>query len=388
MSSRVYVAAVEDSGDALGADVVSALREQCPELVLAGIGGDRMRDLGLSSKIEISDLSVLGFLEGIRAYGLVKERVEAVALEIEAFDPQVVVLIDSWGFMWRLAKRLKTGGSRARIVKLVGPQVWATRPGRAKVLARWCDHLLCIHAFEEPFYVPYGLQTTVIGNPALGRLQPGDAAGFRSEYGIGDDEVLIGLLPGSRNSEIDRVAPTLMGAAELLCAADPTRRVVTIVAPTVADRLQALAKTWRFPNVVVSSEEVKGDAMAAMTVSLACSGTVTTELAARGSAVVVGYKLGWVTWALARLFLLRTKFITLLNVAAGREVIPEFVQTKLSARNIAEVAEQLLSSQDALRSQLDGQAAALVAMQADTKLPAAKIAAGSIVDQVRMAEAV
>ena len=375
--SHVFLVAAEDSGDAFGADVIDALRAADPAVKISGIGGERMRERGAHAEVDMSGLAVLGLIEGLKAYGRVKKAVEDAADAIVKADPDSVVLIDSWGFMWRLARALKLRGTRAKRIKLIGPQVWATRPGRARVLAQWVDHLLCIHPFEQPFYVKWGLPTTVIGNPALHRLPKGDAAAFRQRHGIPDGAPVIGLLPGSRKAEMRRVAPTLMEATRIVQARDPRRHVVCMVAPSVAAEVEALAKTQSFPIVLVRDEAEKADAYAAMTVAIACSGTVTTELAAQGAAVVTGYKLGWITWALLRFFLFKSRFSALVNVAANREVIPEFLQTRFNVKNIEQSVEQRLANPAILKAQQEGQREALKVM-AGTGRPAAEIAAETI----------
>ena len=375
--SSIYLVAAEASGDALGADVIDALRVQAPGVKLAGVGGEKMRARGVGSAIDMSGLAVLGLFDGLKAYGRVKAKVIEVADEIAKVDPDAVVLIDSWGFMWRVARALKERGLKARRIKLIGPQVWATRPGRAKVLAQWCDHLLCIHDFEQPFYEKWGLPTTVIGNPAVGRSAKGDGPAFRASVGIPKDAPVIGMLPGSRPSEIRRVAPVLAAAAEKLCSENEARQVLCVVAPSVAESVRAMAQKWIFPHVLVEDEARKADAFAAMDVALACSGTVTTELAEQGAALVVGYKLGWFTWAIARAFLMRSKFITLLNVAAGREVAPEFVQTRFFPASMAAAARRLLVDDARRKAQVDAQNAALKRMAGPGR-PAAEIAAETV----------
>ena len=375
--SHVFLVAAEDSGDAFGADVIDALRAQDPNVRISGIGGERMRDRGAHSDVDMSGLAVLGLIEGLKAYGRVKQAVEDTADAIMKADPDSVVLIDSWGFMWRVARALKLRGARAKRIKLIGPQVWATRPGRARVLAQWVDHLLCIHPFEQPFYVKWGLPTTVIGNPALHRLPKGDGAAFRQRHGLPVDAAIVGLLPGSRKAEMRRVAPTLMEATRVVQSRDPNRKVVCMAAPSVAVEVEALAKAQSFPIVVVRDEAEKADAYAAMTVAIACSGTVTTELAAQGAAVVTGYKLGWITWALLRFFLFKSRFSALVNVAVNREVIPEFLQTTFNAKNIEQAVERRLSDPAVLKAQQEGQREALRIM-AGTGRPAAEIAAETI----------
>lgn len=375
--SHVFLVAAEDSGDAFGADVIDALRTQDPNVRISGIGGERMRERGAYTDVDMSGLAVLGLIEGLKAYSRVKQAVEDTADAIMKVDPDSVVLIDSWGFMWRVARALKLRGARAKRIKLIGPQVWATRPGRARVLAQWVDHLLCIHPFEQPFYVKWGLPTTVIGNPALHRLRKGDAGAFRKRHGIPLDAPVIGLLPGSRKAEMRRVAPTLMEATRIVRARDPHRHVVCMVAPSVAGEVEALAKTQNFPVVLVKEEAEKADAYAAMSVAIACSGTVTTELAAQGAVVVTGYKLGWITWGLLRFFLFKSRFSALVNVAANREVIPEFLQTRFNAANIERAVELRLSNPAILKEQRDAQQNALRIM-AGTGRPAAEISAETI----------
>ena len=375
--SHIFLVAAEDSGDAIGADVIDAMRAMDPAVRISGIGGERMKACGASSDVDMSGLAVLGLIEGLKAYGRVKQAVEDTADVIAKADPDSVVLIDSWGFMWRVARALKLRGVRARRIKLIGPQVWATRPGRARVLVQWVDHLLCIHPFEQPFYVKWGLPTTVIGNPALHRLPKGDSAGFRKRHGIAADAQVIGLLPGSRIAEMRRVAPTLFDAVGLSLAAAPGARVVCMAAPSVAAEVERQAAEQPYPVVIVRDEAEKADAYAAMTVAIACSGTVTTELAAQGAAVVTGYRLGWITWGLLRAFLFKSKYSALVNVAANDEVIPEFIQTRFKAELIAKSAIERLTKPAVLRAQQEAQARAITVMKG-TGRPAAEISAETI----------
>jgi len=375
--SHIFLVAAEDSGDALGADVIDELRRKDPTVRISGIGGERMRERGAFSDVDMSGLAVIGLIEGLKAYDRVKKAVEDAAEVIAKADPDSVVLIDSWGFMWRLARALKLRGVKAKRIKLVGPQVWATRPGRARVLAQWVDHLLCIHPFEQPFYVKWGLPTTVIGNPALHRLPKGDPEAFRKRHGVSADADLVGLLPGSRRAELRRVAPTLFDAVKQLIAKQPNRQVVCMVAPSVANDVERIAREHLGKLILVRDEAEKADAFAAMKVAVACSGTVTTELAAQGAAVVTGYKLGWITWAILRGLLFKSRFSSLVNVAVEREVIPEFIQTRFKSDLIRDAAERRLSDPSVLEAQLSGQREALK-MMAGTGRPAAEIAAETI----------
>ncbi len=372
MSGRVFLVAAESSGDALGADLAHTLKEHDPSLQLAGVGGPLMADAGVPSQADISGLAVLGFIDGLLAYGRVKRAVAATVKAALAAKPDVVVLIDSWGFTLRVAQGIRAVAPHIKLVKYVGPQVWATRPGRAETLAATVDHLICIHDFEPPFYAPYGLACTVCGHPALGRYKPGDGHALRARQGFKANEKIVLVLPGSRPSEIRRVGPALWGAAELLDR-DRDMRLLVVAAQSVRDAVLAQLP----PTTRVVDEREKEDAFAAATVALAASGTVTTEVALQGTPVVVAYKLGWITWAVARLFLFKGKYVTLMNVAANEEIAPELLQTKCTPADIAFAAAPLLDNEDAREEQVRRQDEALAKMGRGGR-PAAEIAAETV----------
>jgi lipid-A-disaccharide synthase len=377
VSQRIFLVAAESSGDALGADLARALRNRDATLDIQGVGGPLMAAQNIESQADIKGLAILGFVDGLLAYSRVKAAVSATVAAILKAKPDVVVLIDSWGFTLRVAQGVRAAAPEIKLVKYIGPQVWATRPGRAKTLAAAVDHLICIHDFETPFYEPYGLACTVCGHPALGRYTPGDGAALRARQGYTAKEKIILVLPGSRSGEIRRIGPVLWAAAELLDR-DRDVRIITVAANSVREQVTA-----QVPAAVrILDESEKEDAFAAATVALAASGTVTTEVALQGTPVVVGYKLGWITWALARAFLFKAKYASLMNTAADAEVAPEFIQTKCTPANIAAAAAPVLDSEDAREDQIRAQDEALAKMGRGGT-PAADIAADTVLRVIR-----
>lgn len=351
----MFVVAAEASGDELGGDLIAALRARDPTLAFDGVGAGAMAAQGVSSKIDIGGLAILGFFDGLRAFGRVKRAVAETVAAILASRPDVVVLIDSWGFTLRVAQGVRAAAPHIKLVKYIGPQVWATRPGRAKTLARSVDHLICLMQSELPYYAPYGLACTVCGHPALGRFKPGDGQAFRRRHGVAGDEDVVLVLPGSRPSEIRRIGPTLWRAAGQLHATRPKLRFVAAAAKAV--RAAALAQIPSFAVVIEDNE--KDDAFAAANVAIAASGTVTTEVALQGAPLIVAYKLGWITWAVGRFILFKGKYATLMNVAADAEVAPEFIQTKLTVANLVAAASRLLNQEGAAAAQIAAQNRAL-----------------------------
>ncbi len=377
MSARIFLVAAESSGDALGADLARALKESDASLDIIGVGGPLMAEEGIQSRADTSGLAVLGFVEGLLAYSKVKRAVAATVQAILAAKPDVVVLIDSWGFTLRVAQGVRAAAPHIKLVKYIGPQVWATRPGRAKTLAAAVDHLICIHDFEVPYYEPYGLACTIAGHPALGRYKPGDGPALKAREGFKAKERVVLVLPGSRAAEVRRIGPTLWRAAELLDATRNDVRLLVVAAQSVRKAVVAQAP----PVARIVGERHKEDAFAAATVALAASGTVTTEVALQGAPVIVGYKLTWLSWALARL-VFKGKYVTLMNVAAGAEIVPEFLQTKFTAEAIAAAAAPLLDDEDARDEQVRRQDEALAKMGRGGR-PAAEIAAEAVLKVMR-----
>ena len=383
-SLTVMLVAAEASGDILGADLAAALRRRLGANVrFVGVGGARMAEQGIESPFPIAELSILGIFEGLKAYPRVKRRVRDTVELARRERPDVAVLIDSWGFTLRVARGLRQLDPKLALIKYVGPQVWASRPGRAKTLAGAVDHLLAIHAFDAPWFEREGLKTSFVGNSTLARPVSRDGGPrFRAHIGAGPDDPILLILPGSRPSEIKRVLPPFRDAAMLLKAQRPDLRLVLPVAGTVAETVRAEVAAWPHPPLLIEDEALKLDAMAGATVALACSGSVTTELALSGCPMVVAYRVEPLTYHVLKR-LVTTRFITLFNIAADEAVAPELIQDDCTGKKLA--AELALRLDDpALRArQIAAQDAALEKMGRDPALVPAERAANAVLDLLK-----
>lgn len=340
---RIFLVAAEPSGDALAGDLIDALRRDTPGVELAGVGGVEMAARGVVSPFDIKELSVFGLFDGLKIVRLVHECAEETAAAAEAFGADAVVLIDSWGFMLRAAWKLEARLPDVPRIKYVAPQVFAARRGRAKVAARHFSHLLAIHPFDAPYFEPYGLPVTFVGNPALERDLSGDGAGFRARHGVAPDERLLLVLFGSRKSEIERLTPHFADAVARLKAQRPDLKVATTLAPAIETQARALiADQPALSDLIITTADERRDAYNAADAALACSGTVTLELARLGVPTVAAYRLGWLAWAAARFFLMKAKYISLANLAADEMLIPEHVQTQCTGPVLADSVGGLL----------------------------------------------
>ena len=355
---KIMLVAAEASGDALGAGLAKALRTRLPDADFVGVGGPKMAAEGVTSPFDIAELSILGWIEGLRAYKRVKARVaDTVALAVRE-RPDAVVLIDSWGFTIRVAKALREALPGVPLIKYVGPQVWASRPGRAKTLAGAVDHLLALYTFDAPWFEAEGLPTTVVGSSALHvDMDHADGARFRQSRGIAADTPLLLILPGSRPSEIGHMTPVYGETVGLLKQRFLGLEVVVVVAGTVEAEVTARVAAWPF-RVQLVQEDDKYDAMRAATVALATSGTVSTELALAGAPMVIGYRFGGLSYAIMKPFF-TGKFATLFNTAADEMIAPELIQKDATPDKMAQAVGRLLSDPAARTDQGARQTAAL-----------------------------
>ncbi len=359
----VMLVAAEASGDNLGAALAKALASRLGSSVrFVGVGGPRMAEVGVESPFPIAELSILGLVEGLMAYPRVRRRAAETAALALRQTPDVAVLIDSWGFTLRVAQQIRRRMPDLPLIKYVGPQVWASRPGRAKTLASVVDHLLTLHAFDAPYFEKEGLTTTFVGSTALTKsFGDADPARLRAHIRANPTDPILLVLLGSRPGEIARLGAPFGDAVSRLVAEHPALKVVIPVAATVADRVRNQTAAWPVRPHLIEDEGLKDDAFVAATCALACSGSVTTELALAGCPMVVGYRLGALTHVILKR-LITTRYITLFNIAAGREVAPELVQDRCTGPALAAAAAQLLDDPERRRSQIDGQNAALDAM--------------------------
>lgn len=331
---RILLAAVEASADAIGASLIAEIRRRAPEARLIGCGGELMAREGFQSLFDIAPLSVIGLLDVMRAAPAAYSRAAALAEAAAREKPEIAVLIDGWAFSRLVAARLKKLSPQTMLVKLVAPQVWASRAGRVKFVRDHFDAVLCLLPFEPPYFTRAGVRAEFIGNPnfqAAWRAR-GDGAAFRARHRLGDAPVLAVML-GSRKAEIARLAKPFGEAAALIAERVPGLRIVSPVAPGVERQARAKLSKFAGDPVIVGVDE-KYDAMAAANVGLTASGTASTELAINRTPMVVGYRLDPLSAIWAR-SVLRIPYVSIVNIAGGRFVIPELLQEDCEGPNLA-----------------------------------------------------
>ena len=335
----VYLVAGEESGDALGARLMAALRAARPDLQFAGIGGPLMVAQGMVPLFPMRELAVMGLLEVLPRIFRLRRLLEDAVADVRARRPDVLVTIDSPGFTLRLLKRLKNSGLRR--IHYVAPQVWAWRESRVKSYPGLWDRLLCLLPFEPAFFARHGLEAVFVGHPVLeSGAGDGDGARFREAHGIAADAKVLILMPGSRRSEVSRLLPVFAETLALLAARFPGLVPVVPVASAVAETVRAAASSWPARPIVVTGE--KYDAFAAADAALTKSGTSTLELALAGVPMAVTYKVNPVTGMIARR-LIKVKFVAIVNLLAGRAAVPELLLAECNPVRLAAEVTALLA---------------------------------------------
>ncbi|WP_430475550.1 lipid-A-disaccharide synthase [Thalassospira lucentensis] len=348
---KIMLVAGEASGDQLGGRLMAAIKVQEPNAQFIGVGGPRMEREGLKSLFPMNEMSVMGLTEVIPHIPHLLKRISQAADFAKKQKPDAVVTIDAPDFSFRVGKKLK--GKGIPLIHFVAPSVWAWREGRAKKIAGFLDHLLALLPFEPPYFEKEGLPTTFIGHSAVEERHDGDGQRFRAQHGLGDDQKLLAVLPGSRNSEVKRLLPVFRQVIDALAAKYPDARIVVPTVSKVADTVATAMKDWPLDPIVVATDQERHDAFAAANCALAASGTVSLELAIAGVPHVIAYQVNAVTgWIAKRLIKIDT--VTIVNLVLGRKLIPEFLQENCQAKNIIPVLDGLLGDEPARAEQEAG----------------------------------
>jgi lipid-A-disaccharide synthase len=371
----LMLVAGEVSGDLLGAELIAALKDLGHgDIKIVGVGGDAMVRQGLDPLFDISATSIMGLQEVVPKIPEVLRRIRRAADFAAATRPDAVVLIDSPDFTHRVAKRIKKIAPDIPTINYVAPQVWATRAGRARKMAKYFDLVLALLPFEPPFFAGYGLKAVFVGHPALARgakMVGGEA--FRARHSIPADAPLLAVLPGSRGMEVRHLLPVFAETMALLKAKVPGLHTVIPAVPHVALRIRQGTEHWPLPLTIVAGEDEKFALFDAADAALAASGTVTTEVALSHTPMIVTYKVGALTAAIYRR-LIRVRYYTLMNLILDRLAVPELFQEKCRPELIADALAALLTDPAARARQVADQNEALRLMGEGADQPSRRAA--------------
>ena len=340
-ATRILIVAGEASGDLHGARLVEALRRRAPGVALEGMGGARMRAAGVHLLADAADTAVVGFTELWEKRRALRQALRRLRDHLHAVRPALLICIDFPDFnllLARTARRLQVP-----VCYFISPQVWAWRGGRIRTIRRLVRKMLVLFPFEEALYREAGVDVTFVGHPLLDVLADVPSRErCRAALEIPESAPVLGLLPGSRQAEVRRHLPLLLEAASSLATSQPALKVLIGLAPTLDARdAEAAVAAGGVAATVIHGRTY--ELMRAGDLLLAVSGTVTLEAAILGTPMVITYRLGTLSWLIARL-LIDVRFIGLPNLVANDGVVPEFIQHDATPERLARAAAEILES--------------------------------------------
>jgi lipid-A-disaccharide synthase len=369
--ARILIISGEASGDLHGASLARALKARDPSVSLAGVGGAAMGAAGVELVQEVGRFDLIGMVGPLVVAGVIR-RFLAMRRLFRARPWDAVVFIDNPGLNLRYAYFAK--GVGLRVFYYIAPQIWAWRPGRIHWIKQRVDHVLVVLPFEKVIYDKAGIPCTFVGHPLLDAVAAQyDRKGLRSRFDLAAEGRVIALLPGSRTREVQSLLPILLDAAEKLAQREPKTQFILAQASTIPDNLlQSVLRQSPVPITVVKGQS--SEVMAAADFVLVASGTATLQAAMVGTPMILLYRTTPLTYWLAR-YLIRVRWIGLVNLVAGRTVVPELIQADATGQRLYEEALRILED----RSEYDEMKHGLASVRASLGGPGASTRAAEVV---------
>ena len=345
MSARqkIVIIAGEASGDLHGSSLVKELKKINPDLKFFGIGGDKMKREGVELIFHIDCLSIMGFFEVIKNLSFIREVMKTMVAVTEARRPDLAILIDYPGFNLRFARKVKSLG--IPVVYYISPQVWAWGGNRVKKMQGLIDKMIVVFPFEKQIYDKFNVACEFVGHPFLEMARPVlSLEDFQRKFDIRKNEVVVGLLPGSRWQEVEKILPIMLESSQLLKTRIKNVKLLLGLAPTIKkDKIESLLTEANSQVMIV--ENLTYDLMKHADLLLIASGSATLECAILGTPFLVLYKTGFWNYLVAK-SLISIPNIALANVVAGKRIVPEFIQKKAVPSRIAEEMYEILSDKN------------------------------------------
>jgi lipid-A-disaccharide synthase len=336
---KIMLVAGEVSGDLHGAHLLEAIHRIDPEVQFFGLGGEGLRRRGMKLLYPASSLSVVGLTEVFFRLRSILEALQQLKKSLDQEKPDLVILIDFPDFNLRLAKMAHRRG--IPILYYISPQIWAWRPKRIKLIARVVKKMIVLFPFEVPLYEAAGVDVNWVGHPLLDIVRPILPKEFAfQQFGLDPGRRTISLLPGSRIQEIERLLPFLLASAQLLQKEIPDLQFIVPLAPGVP---KTTLSPWikRVPALVKVVEGWTYDVMNVSELLITASGTATLEGAILGKPMIIIYRVSFPSYWIGKR-VVRVDHIGLVNLVAGREIVPELIQKDVNPRRISEEALRIL----------------------------------------------
>ena len=345
---KIFFITGESSGDMHAASLLHELYKMISptHLTVKAIGSNHLKNAGASIFFDCKYLGSMGVTEVIKKLSLYLNLERELLFELSTFSPDVLILVDFPGFNLRIAKKVKKALPNTKIVYYFPPQVWAWNEGRTKTLAKYCDLVLCGFPFEVDFHKKRGVNAYYVGNPLVSKLEKFNRSEIRTELGVTKDDILIGLFPGSRKSEIHYMLPVLVEAGELLSKVYPHYKFMIAQASTITNLESSVQNILQKDNFLKISEKIKilpvgnnHKLLCASDFVWLTSGTVTLEAALYETPMILGYRGNQINYFIY-LLLKKIDMIGLPNIILGEKIVPELIQKDATPQNYYQTTKE------------------------------------------------
>lgn len=346
---QVLMVAAEASSVTYAQRILETWQRQGMKVHAFGVGSRDMESLGFECLGRSEEMAVVGVAEIVNHYGHLKSVFDSLVLEAEKRRPKVAIVMDYPEFNLMLAKKLHALG--IPVVYYISPQVWAWRKGRVKTIKKYCQKVFVLFPFEVPFYEEHGVPCEFVGHPLLDELDerliddPTYLKVHRNQCGIQDNEIVLGLMPGSRRSELKQHFQIQLDTARILMKKNPNLKIVILTAPTFSkEKMQEYLEDFRLPYILLKDESFR--MIHLVDIMLVASGTATLQVGLLKKPMVIMYKMKWLTGVVAKLIVRGTKYFGLVNLILGKEVVPERFQSEANPEHLASLVQRYIDDRE------------------------------------------
>ena len=346
---KIFILTGEASGDKLAAKVIDNLNKLNPNIEYLSVGGENLKRLRIKSIYNLKEITYLGFTNVLLNIFKIKRKINETVQAIENFQPDILFTVDSPDFTLRVAERIKKNNPKIRTIHYVAPQVWVWREGRVKKIKRYIDHILLLFNFEKPYFEKENMSHEFVGHPLL---ESKVESGIDINQILGKNKALISIFTGSRQSEINVLAPILLNFIKLMNEKFNDLTYVFHSTKEYSDLIQSKITEKGLKNCeVISDNKIKNHVLQKSIFAVSKSGTVSLEICNAKIPSIILYKMGLINFLIVKM-LVKTKFANIINIAAKEEIIPELLQSDCNPNNIFNVVSDYLNNPKKMDEQI------------------------------------
>ena len=370
---KIFILTGEPSGDKLASKVIQEFKKDNSEIEYLSVGGENLKALGIKSIYDLKDITYIGFTNVIKNIFKINKKINETVKAIEDFKPDILFTVDSPDFTLRVAERVKKINSSIKTIHYVAPQVWVWREGRVKKIKKFIDHILLLFNFEKPYFDKENMSNEFVGHPLLDEFS-------ESKIDINQifekNKALISVFPGSRRSEIDNLMPVILDFIKLMNSNYQDFIYIFHSTKEHYDLIQSYIKSQNIINCeIISDEKIKSHTLKKSVFAVAKSGTVSLEICKSKVPSIILYKMNFLNYLIVR-SLVKVKFANIINIAAGKEVIPELLQTKCNPKDLFKAVSSFIENPNKIKEQIEN--TQLILNSFKTEISSSKLASKAL----------